>query len=466
MVSKRFHREHSNVISLLAHLSDMLAISLSAWLAFTIPHWPAPLAPEIYQLSVILGLLLSLLVFPRFGIYASWRGRGWLQHVKAIVSGWCVVLAILVFLAFITKSGELYSRQWLLSWAVLGLVFLVGFRGSLGIALRLARLKGWNRKQVVVIGAGKLGQNISLRLRQAMATGLEVVAFLDDKSELHGQRIDGVIVAGGVDLLPELLEQHHISEVWVALPLSADRRINDVLHMLRHSTIDIRLVPDIFNFNLINHSVTSIAGLPVVNLSESPMHGVNWMVKNIEDKILASTILLLISPLMLALAMGVKLSSPGPVFYRQERVSWNGKSFAMLKFRSMPVDAENKTGAVWAKSGDNRATAFGSFIRKTSLDELPQFINVLRGDMSIVGPRPERPVFVEQFKNEIPDYMKKHMVKAGITGWAQINGWRGNTDLNKRIEFDLQYIENWTLWFDLKIIFLTIFKGFVHKNAY
>ena len=184
----------------------------------------------------------------------------------------------------------------------------------------------------------------------------------------------------------------------------------------------------------------------------------------LEDKVLALLILLVISPVMLAVALGVKLSSPGPVFYRQERVGLNNRSFGMLKFRSMPVDVE-KDGVRWGGATDKATTRFGQFIRQTSLDELPQFLNVLWGDMSIVGPRPERPMFVEQFKNEIPDYMKKHLVKAGITGWAQVHGWRGDTDLKTRIEFDLFYIENWSIWLDLKIIFLTVFKGFLNKNA-
>lgn len=196
------------------------------------------------------------------------------------------------------------------------------------------------------------------------------------------------------------------------------------------------------------------------------MRGFNRYIKAIEDRVLSCLILILISPILFLLTIGVKLSSPGPIFYRQKRLSWNGQEFEMLKFRSMPVDAESHTGAVWAKKEDNRATKFGSFLRKTSLDELPQFINVLKGDMSIVGPRPERPEFVEKFKHDIPNYMQKHLVKAGITGWAQIHGWRGNTDLKKRIECDLYYIENWSLWLDLKIIFTTIFKGFIGKNAY
>jgi putative colanic acid biosynthesis UDP-glucose lipid carrier transferase len=196
------------------------------------------------------------------------------------------------------------------------------------------------------------------------------------------------------------------------------------------------------------------------------MVGLNRLIKAFEDRLLASVILLLLSPLFLLIAMAIKVTSKGPVFYTQKRVSWNGKEFNMLKFRSMPQNAETETGPVWATAGEQRATKIGAFLRKTSLDELPQFMNVLCGDMSIVGPRPERKFFVEQFKEQIPGYMQKHLVKAGITGWAQVNGWRGNTSLEKRIQYDLYYIENWSLALDIKIIFLTFFRGFVNKNAY
>jgi putative colanic acid biosynthesis UDP-glucose lipid carrier transferase len=230
--------------------------------------------------------------------------------------------------------------------------------------------------------------------------------------------------------------------------------------------VNVRLLPGMFGLDLLNHSVTEVAGFPIVNLRATPMQGGSRVLKSLEDKLLSLFILICISPVMLVLAVWVKVTSKGPVFYRQERITWNNRSFGMLKFRSMPVNAESKTGAVWAVSGENRATKIGAFMRKTSLDELPQFINVLKGDMSIVGPRPERPVFVEKFKHDVPGYMQKHMMKAGITGWAQINGWRGDTDLAKRIECDLYYIENWSVWFDIKIVFLTIFKGFINKNAY
>ena len=204
----------------------------------------------------------------------------------------------------------------------------------------------------------------------------------------------------------------------------------------------------------------------MLDIAVSPLDGVNAYLKALEDGVLAWIIFVLFGPLMIAIAIGVKLSSPGPVFYRQERVGWNGRPFMMLKFRSMPVGVEHGTGPIWAGSGDNRATRFGAFLRKSSLDELPQLINVLKGEMSIVGPRPERPAFVNAFKHQIPNYMKKHMVKAGITGWAQVNGWRGDTDLNRRIEHDLYYIQHWSVWFDLWIALQTVIKGFVNKNAY
>ncbi len=325
------------------------------------------------------------------------------------------------------------------------------------------RRRGHNLRQIVVVGAAELGAEITTRVAQAPWAGLQVEGIFTDEAVAA---VAGRPVLGTIAESPGYLSAHHIDQVWIAMALKDEERVRQLLHELRHFTGEIKFVPDIFSFRLINHSVSEIAGLPVLNLSASPMSGTNRLVKAIEDRLLAALILLLASPLMVVLAVGVKLSSPGPVFYRQERVGWNGRPFMMLKFRSMPVDAEAQSGPVWARPGENRATPFGAFLRRTSLDELPQFFNVLKGDMSIVGPRPERPVFVEKFKDEIPDYMKKHLVKAGITGWAQVNGWRGDTDLRKRIEYDLYYIEHWSLWFDLKIMLLTVVKGLVSEHAY
>jgi putative colanic acid biosynthesis UDP-glucose lipid carrier transferase len=225
-------------------------------------------------------------------------------------------------------------------------------------------------------------------------------------------------------------------------------------------------VPDIYGFHLLNHSLTDIAGLPVVSLTETPMSGINSVIKTVEDYVLATLVLICTAPLLLAIAVGVKLSSPGPVLYRQERVTWKGERFAILKFRTMPLEVEDASGPVWSQRGERRATRFGAFLRRFSLDELPQLVNVLRGDMSLVGPRPERPEFVAQFRKEIPGYMQKHLVKAGITGWAQVNDLRGDSDLRRRIQFDLYYIENWSFWFDLRILTLTVLGVFRSRNAY
>jgi putative colanic acid biosynthesis UDP-glucose lipid carrier transferase len=239
--------------------------------------------------------------------------------------------------------------------------------------------------------------------------------------------------------------------------------IDDAANRLAH----ICLVPDLFQFEMmLNSRVSDIDGLPVIHLIDETPFDFRRIVKRGADIVFSLVVLILLSPIFLAIAVAVKLSSPGPVFYKQERMGLNGQTFQMLKFRSMPTNAESKTGAVWAKPGENRATSVGAFLRRTSLDELPQFLNVLWGDMSVVGPRPERPVFIEEFKERVPHYMLRHKVKAGITGWAQINGWRGNTSIEKRIECDLYYIQHWSLWLDVKIVFLTLFKGFVHENAY
>lgn len=382
-------------------------------------------------------------------VYRSWRGAQMPAMLAKVAGRWLAVVGLLLLWLFIFKASQDFSRVWFAVWVFLGLLLLCLERLVIYAVLRILRRRGFNLKHVVLVGSGHLAVNLQERTRSAGWSGYKIRQVVPDTS--------------AQSLL--LLQSASPDEVWLALPLGDEVAIRDALDALRHSTATIRLAPDLFTLRLINHGVTDVLGVPMLDLSATPMMGMNQMVKWFEDKVLSSLILLLISPLMIFLAVGVKLTSPGPVFYRQERVGLNNKPFYMLKFRSMPVDTE-KSGVQWGGSAAKATTQFGQFIRKTSLDELPQFLNVLKGDMSIVGPRPERPMFVEQFKEEIPDYMKKHMVKAGITGWAQVHGWRGDTDLKTRIEYDLYYIENWSLWLDLKIIVMTVFKGFVNKNAY
>ena len=288
-----------------------------------------------------------------------------------------------------------------------------------------------------------------VRIQRNFLPGLKGKRFISDVAELR-----------------QYVDEGNVDQVWIALPHSEEEVIRNVISALDGSAAEIRYVPDIFEYQLMHHSLSEVAGVPVVNISYSAIDGVNEIVKSIEDYILSMVLLIMASPFMLLIAAGIKITSSGPVLYRQRRVGWNGVEFTMYKFRSMPVKAEEKSGPVWASKVDNRATRFGSFLRKTSLDELPQLLNVLQGKMSLIGPRPERPMFVEKYKDEVPHYMKKHLVKAGLTGWAQVHGWRGNTCLHTRIEHDLYYIENWSLWLDIKIIVMTIFRGLVHKNAY
>ncbi|WP_028920568.1 undecaprenyl-phosphate glucose phosphotransferase [Pseudoxanthomonas suwonensis] len=413
---------------------------------------------------VVVAVLTALIVFNTSPLYRSWRGRGLTAEAFQVGLQWSVVFTgVLVYTTALQLSDDL-SRLWLASWFALSLTAAIGLRIVVRGGAAWVRSRGMDQRTAVIVGANPDAQRIVDALQSSPWAGIRVAGWF----ATHADRstINGVPLLGRLDALEGYVASRQVDQVWIALPMKEQSKISFALNQLQHSTADIKFVPDLFGMHLLNHSVEQIAGLPVINLQQTPLQGPARILKAIEDRVLAAAILLAISPLMIAIAVAVKLSSPGPVFYRQERMSWNNKTFWMLKFRSMPVDAETSTGAVWAKAGENRATRVGSFLRKTSLDELPQFINVLKGDMSIVGPRPERPVFVDKFKHEIPAYMKKHMVKAGITGWAQVNGWRGSTDLNKRIECDLYYIENWSLAFDLKIIFMTLFKGFVHKNAY
>ncbi|HEY5139343.1 MAG TPA: undecaprenyl-phosphate glucose phosphotransferase, partial [Methylococcales bacterium] len=421
--------------------------------------------PSSYTIVVGVAVLLAALLFPRFNLYKAWRGASIFDEVRAITIGWTLVLFLLFAFAFSTKMGVHFSRAWIGIWALLGWVVLISGRIILRIGLRWLRSHGFNQRSIVVVGSNHLGGEVVRRLMKSPWMGLRVVIFFCTEGPVPGPKIYRVPVIDGMENIATFVAKEGSDQVWIAMPFKDEDKVKSILHELRHSTVDIRYVPDLFGFRMMNHSLSEVAGLPVIDISVSPMDGTNRFIKGLEDKVVALLILLLVSPLMVFIALGVKLGSSGPVFYRQERVGWNGKTFIMFKFRSMAVNVESD-GVQWGNAKNKQVTAFGAFLRKSSLDELPQFFNVLRGDMSIVGPRPERPMFVEKFKDEIPDYMKKHLVKAGITGWAQVNGWRGDTDLAKRIEHDLYYIENWSFWFDMRIIFMTVFKSSINKNAY
>jgi len=418
-----------------------------------------------YLTMGLLGGMLFTLSAQTVGIYQSWRGRPLFTSFKLIMTAWIISWLVLIFFAFLAKDTQNFSRLVITIWAVLVPSMFILYRIAIRTLIAKLRSKGLNTQNIAIIGAGKVGQQVAEALAQSPWLGYKVTAFIDDNPALINSEINGTPVVSNTKQTIQIINQYHIHEIYICLPMRAEEKIKEILNQLTDTTAIVKFVPDIFTFDLMHAKFTELKGLPIISIYDSPLNSTTAkFLKRVEDIVLSSIILMLISPVMVVLAIGVKLTSPGPIFYRQTRVGWNGKNFEMLKFRSMPVDVE-KNGVQWGSAKNKTNTKFGQFIRATSLDELPQFINVLKGDMSIVGPRPERDIFVEKFRKEIPRYMQKHMVKAGITGWAQINGWRGDTSLEKRIEFDLHYINNWSLWLDIKIIFLTLFKGFINKNA-
>lgn len=455
-------RSHDWLTSLMARGADFAAVLAAGWMAYALRFGSWSIEFERYHWAILVGGLLQLWLFPLCGLYQSWRGRRRAYLATRLVGAyflWCVAIVVVMF-AFQLFD---FSRLWMASWLGIGVVLSFVVRIIAYPIIYRFRSRGRNRRRVLLIGDAASCRTAFYALRRDKTRSFDIarVLVIDYGLKSRLKKYSGVVDNYEFGKRLTVVED----EVWVCLPLSRGRDAHRIINSLDTVAANIRLMPNMSDLRLINHSASTIAGMYLINVSCSPMTGWSRFKKRSLDVALSCSILLTVSPLLAVLAIGVKLSSPGPIFYRQERVSWNGRPFQMLKFRSMAVESESN-GVQWGGARSKATTRFGAFIRKTSLDELPQFINVLRGDMSIVGPRPERTVFVRQFQHEIPGYMQKHLVKAGITGWAQINGWRGDTSLEKRIEFDLWYIENWSVWLDLKIIFLTIFRGFADKNAY
>lgn len=457
-------------LSLIIKGGDLLMVLLGGGLAY---GWRFgtegfPLPPS-YSMLMSTGALLLIFILNGLGVYRSWRGGHLALMFSRVLMGWTITLLTLLSLLFLLKASDSFSRSWLMAWAASTAVLLLIGRLALYLVLRWMRLHGRNHKRVVLVGQSEVAQELIRRVRSASWTGFDAIALFDDRATAPPLQ-EGLPIFNDMDDLEPYLAAHRVDEVWITLPLKDEERVRELLFKLRHSTVNIRYVPGMFAFRLLNHGVSEIVGMPMLDLSATPMTGMNRLAKAIEDRLLALIILILISPLMLAIALTVKLSSPGPVLFKQKRHGWDGQEITIYKFRTMIVHQEPQGQLTQARKDDPRITRIGAFLRRTSLDELPQFINVLQGRMSIVGPRPHAIEHNEQFKDLVDDYMKRHKVKPGITGWAQVNGYRGETDtlekMQKRVEYDLYYIEHWSLLLDLRIIALTILKGFMHKNAY
>jgi len=328
------------------------------------------------------------------------------------------------------------------------------------------RRAGLGLKRILIAGSGELGRLIADKILEHRELGYQIVGFVDDRAGGDHLGYRGLPLLGTIEEAAEITARESIDHLYVALPPEDHIRMIQLLESTSREMVDVKVVPDLLQVIALRARLEDLDGVPIINVNDVPLQGFNSIVKRLIDVAISSAALLVLAAPFAIIALLVKLTSRGPVFYRQERMGLDGKPFTIVKFRSMYDDAERETGPVWTVPGDPRVTPLGRFLRRSNLDELPQLWNVFRGDMSIVGPRPERPHFVAQFKHKIPQYMLRHKVKAGLTGWAQVNGWRGNTPLEKRIEYDLYYIENWSVRLDLKIMWLTLLKGFFHKHAY
>ena len=451
-----------NALATLLKVVDPFIVALTGLLSYYLRFDDVDL-PDYYGTAILVVFALVIVVFAVFDVY-RWRpDEGLRRGLARLVGGWFGIVLALVFLLYASKTGILYSRQWLGVWSALAFAGLVLARVAAMFALRALYRRGRISRRVAIAGAGRLGQEIARRIARAPETGMRVVAFYDDAPELAGAEFEGVNVRGTVDDLSARIRDDRVDQVWIALPLRAGDRVARLLQDLVTQNVKVRFVPDIFGFQLLNHSFTEICGLPVVNIAESPLSGIKGTLKWLEDKLLALTILAVIWPLLVLIAAGVKLGSPGPAIFRQRRGGLDNREIVVWKFRTMTVHDEVSVSDVpQARRNDPRITPFGAFLRRTSLDELPQFINVLKGDMSIVGPRPH-PLWLNDFhRDKIPRYMLRSWIKPGITGWAQICGWRGETDelwkMDMRVQHDLYYIEHWSLGFDLYIILMTLFR--------
>jgi Undecaprenyl-phosphate glucose phosphotransferase len=353
----------------------------------------------------------------------------------------------------------------MLYFAALGAIALAVVRVAVLTTLRTLRQRGFNVRRVLVVGSGDAARTVVQTVSGLPELGLRVVGLLTQDGSSQGE-LTGVAVLGAFGDLKRVVEAEKPHQVLIALAPDQQAELTPMLACLTDATVAVHVVPDFRAFAALHCYAETFEGIPIIRLNESRMDALQAVAKRCLDIVVTAFALVVAAPLFVLLSALITLTSPGPVFYAQERMGLDGRTFRMFKFRSMHVDAEANSGAVWSRKVDDRRTPIGAFLRKTSLDELPQLWNVLRGDMSLVGPRPERPVFVEEFRRRIPAYMLRHKVKAGITGWAQVNGWRGDTSLVERTACDLYYIRNWSLTLDFKILAMTFLKGFVNKNAY
>ncbi len=453
---------------------DALAIVGAAHIAAAL-HFPDTLdnAAPIHFMLAYFCSALAFFLFPRLGVYASWRGRPLLTMYGQLAAAWALVMLVGQFCSFLIHHAGNVSRVWMFYWYFSGLLLMVCYRGLLYSTLRALRRMGFNNKRVLIVGYGRAGQEMHRRAMLQDWYGYDVSAIHADdldfepvRETLRSLSIDRI---PSLEEIPDYVQRHQIHEIWITLPMAASARMQQLQHVLRNALVDVRWVPDTSSIQILGSRMIDFLGVTAIDLNCPVSSGVGGLCKEIFDRIFALIALILLMPLFLVIAIGIKLSSPGPILFRQPRLGLNGKKILVYKFRSMKLHQDNGRVAQ-ATRDDPRVTRFGHFLRRTSLDELPQFFNVIAGDMSVVGPRPHALQHNDKYKDLLDTYMLRHRVKPGITGWAQIHGYRGETDtvekMRKRVQFDLYYIKNWSFLMDMKIILWTTFKGWTNPNAY
>jgi Undecaprenyl-phosphate glucose phosphotransferase len=450
-------------------LNDLAVVSCAWWFAYglrfhtTLFGEPEDYVFRHYVLAWLIVLVVWAGVFELVDFYRPRRLSTHRREVIDLVKGSALALLIFLGILFLVREIVLSRIVVLLFWFI-ALALLNASHLSIREGLRFFRRRGYNLRHMLVIGTPEQSRRLLRRLQAYRHLGHKIIAvFL--MSEDAGEFPARVRLIENIAELLSLVRSGAVDGVFVTLPLEQSSQLRDVQMWLADEPVDLYFIPDLGKLAKLHGNVEELDGLQIINLQASPLHGWNAALKRAMDLAVGVVALTIFSPVMAAIALIVKLTSPGPVLYRQERMGLDGERFWMLKFRTMIDDAESLTGPVWSAADDPRVTAVGRWLRWTSLDELPQLVNVLRGEMSLVGPRPERPPLIEEFRRSMPKYMLRHKVKAGMTGWAQVNGWRGNTSLERRVEHDLEYIENWSLWRDIKILVLTLFGGFRGSRA-
>ena len=466
---KRLNRMHV----LLDILVTVVAYALAWFIVISgkvLPLDEGVLKPQVYFMALIFIVPIYLILYASFHLYVPKRIQGRRSELANICKANVIGLMLFTFVLFglrrFVSHLSYFSTKMILAFFAANIILLEAERISIRIFLRSLRTNGYNQKHVLLIGYSRAAEGFIDRVSVNPEWGYHVQGILDDHRPA-GFAYKKVQVLGPTNHLEDFLASNTLDEIAITLSIKEYSNLEQIVAACEKSGVHTKFIPDYNNIIPTIPYMEDLQGLPVIHIRHVPLTGVfNATMKRIVDLAGALFGLIVFSPHMLVTALHIKITSPGPVLYSQERIGLHNRPFKMYKFRSMEVQDPGRERSQWTTPHDPRVTPVGRFIRKTSIDEMPQFFNVLIGDMSLVGPRPERPLFVEKFKEEIPRYMIKHQVRPGLTGWAQVNGYRGDTSITKRIEHDLYYIENWSLGFDFKIMFLTVFKGFINKNAY